>query len=162
MSFEQCMATGRSAEQRFAGHLTSPVFATADQDMEEHWDVAENGIKYDVKAMKKWKREDPEPTDRMHYVELRNVNGEMGWLYGKAHFIVFETRTYWIVVPRNRLAKVVEGLTSHGKRTETPKPYYLYQRQGRQDLMTVVPTVDLLAISNQTIKKYKENERKAT
>ena len=155
MNHTQCMKVGRLAEEQFAGHLTNPIFSTDAEDMKYHWDVMDNmGNRYDVKAMKKWRRDDPEATDRMHYVELRNVKGELGWLYGTAHYIVFETRKYWLIVPRNILAPIVEEMTAHGQHTPTPQPYKLYQREGRKDLMTVVPTVDLLAISNQVIKKY--------
>ena len=148
-----CYDVGQKAEQRFAQLLNNPTFSTPEQDMEEHWDVESDGKRYDVKAMKKWKRENPEPTDRMHYVELRNVHGELGWLYGEADYIVFETRRYWIVVNRRSLMPHIEGLTENAKRTTKPSVYNFYQREGRQDLMTVVPTVDLLAISEATIKK---------
>jgi hypothetical protein len=150
----ECFEVGLSAEKQFAKHIEGPRFATKEEDILEHWDVKSvAGTKYDVKAMKKWKRSDPEPTDRMHYVELRNVHGELGWLYGEADYIVFETRRYWIVVKRRTLMPFIEGLTENNERSEEPAVYKLYQRTGRQDEMTVVPTVDLLAISEATIKK---------
>jgi hypothetical protein len=148
-----CYEVGQRAEQRFAELLTNPHFSTPEQDMEEHWDVESDGKRYDVKAMKKWRRDDPEPTDRMHYVELRNVHGELGWLYGEADYIVFETRSYWIVVKRRTLMPFIEGMTENSEQSLKPTVYKLYQRNGRKDLMTVVPTVDLLAISEATIKK---------
>jgi hypothetical protein len=148
-----CYEVGQRAEQRFAELLTNPNFSTPEQDMEEHWDVESDGKRYDVKAMKKWRRDDPEPTDRMHYVELRNVHGELGWLYGEADYIVFETRSYWIVVKRRTLMPFIEGITENSEQSLKPIVYRLYQRTGRKDLMTVVPTVDLLAISETTIKK---------
>jgi DNA-binding Lrp family transcriptional regulator len=150
---QSCYEIGQKAEQRFAELLNNPTFSTPEQDMKEHWDVESDGKRYDVKAMKKWKRENPEPTDRMHYVELRNVHGELGWLYGEADYIVFETRRYWIVVNRRSLMPYIEGLTEKDERSAEPEVYKLYQRTGRQDLMTVVPTVDLLAISEEIIKK---------
>jgi hypothetical protein len=151
---EQCFKVGRDAEYRFAKHLDSPRFSSSQEDMEEHWDVkSAAGTKYDVKAMKKWNRADPEPTDRMHYVELRNVKGELGWLYGEADYIVFETRRHWIVVKRRTLMPFIEGLTENSEQSLKPTVYKLYQRTGRKDLMTVVPTVDLLAISEEIIKK---------
>lgn len=151
---DSCFKTGRRAEHEFARCLESPRLATDQQDMEEHWDVMSGGgTKFDVKAMKKWRRDDPEPTDRMHFVELRNVHGELGWLYGEADYIVFETRAYWIVVKRSRLVYFIEGITENSEQTLKPTVYKLYQRNGRKDLMTVVPTVDLLAISEETIKK---------
>lgn len=148
MSFEESMEAGRDAESRFAATLTNPIFATKDQDIHEHWDLMDNmGYRYDVKAMKKYRRFDPEPTDRLHYVELRNVNGNAGWLYGKAYYIVFETRSWWIVVRREDLVQFVQGVIWGEDSTEKPEPYRLYQREGRKDMMTIIPTVDLLAIA---------------
>jgi hypothetical protein len=148
-----CYKIGQTAEKRFAQLLNNPKFSTSEEDMSEHWDVESEGKRYDVKAMKKWKRADAEPTDRMHYVELRNVHGELGWLYGLADYIAFETRSYWIVVKRFKLLLFVEQATENSEQSLHPTVYRLYQRTGRKDLMTVVPTVDLLAISESTIKK---------
>jgi hypothetical protein len=151
---DTCYEVGQKAEHHFAQLLIKPEFSTPEQDMKEHWDVKDvNGYRYDVKAMKKWRRDYPEPTDRMHFVELRNVHGELGWLYGEADYIVFETRRYWIVVKRRSLMPYIEGLTENDEHSDEPAVYKLYQRKGRKDLMTVVPTVDLLAISEATIKK---------
>jgi hypothetical protein len=152
---ETCYQVGKSGEQRFATHLSQPRFATDKQDMEEHWDVESEGKRYDVKAMKKWRRSDAEPTDRIHYVELRNVRGELGWIYGEADYIAFETRSHWIVVPRKKLVFFIEGATEKNERSDKPAVYKLYQREGRKDLMTVVPTMDLLAISEVIINKLK-------
>ena len=151
---DTCYEIGQRSEESFAQLLINPKFSSPEQDMEEHWDVMDgNGKKYDVKAMKKWRRDDPDPTDRIHYVELRNVHGELGWLYGEADYIAFETRRYWLVVDRKFLMAYVEGATQKNLRSQRPEVYKLYQREGRKDLMTLVPTVDLLAISEATIKK---------
>jgi hypothetical protein len=153
---ETCFEIGQTAEQRFAELLEGSRRATTQEDMYEHWDVmSETGMKFDVKAMKKWKRTDAEPTDRIHYVELRNVRGELGWIYGKADYIAFETRAHWIVVPRKKLVFFIEGVTENNERSDKPAVYKLYQREGRKDLMTVVPTMDLLAISEVIINKLK-------
>lgn len=146
--------TGKAAEQEFAKFIPNPVFATDEQDINEHWDVATpSGIKYDVKSMKRYRRSDPHPTDRLHYVELRNVHGKLGWLYGKADYIVFETRSWWICVNRAKLAEFIEGVIWGEETTEKPEPYKLYRREGRQDLMTVIPTVDLLSLAEDVKKK---------
>jgi hypothetical protein len=153
---ETCLEIGQTAEQRFAELLEGSRRATTHEDMHEHWDVmSETGMKFDVKAMKKWKRSDPEPTDRIHYVELRNVRGELGWLYGQADYIAFETRAHWIVVPRKKLVHFIEGATENNERSDKPAVYKLYQREGRKDLMTVIPSMDLLAISEVIINKLK-------
>jgi hypothetical protein len=153
---ETCFEIGQTAEERFASLLEGSRRATTQEDMHGHWDVmSATGMKFDVKAMKKWKRADPEPTDRIHFVELRNVQGKLGWLYGEADYIAFETRAHWIVVPRQKLVFFVEGATEKNERSEKPAVYKLYQREGRKDLMTVVPTMDLLAISEVIINKIK-------
>jgi hypothetical protein len=152
----ECFEVGQTAEQRFAQLLEGSRRATTQEDMHEHWDVmSETGMKFDVKAMKKWKRSDAEPTDRIHYVELRNVRGELGWIYGQADYIAFETRAHWIVVPRKKLVHFIEAATENNERSAKPAVYKLYQREGRKDLMTVVPTMDLLAISEVIINKLK-------
>ena len=58
--FEQSMEIGRDAEKRFSATLTNPVFATKKEDINDHWDVMDSkGFRYDVKAMKKYRRSDP-------------------------------------------------------------------------------------------------------
>jgi hypothetical protein len=155
MAWEDYVKEGKSVEARFARLLTNPVFASKEQDMTEHWDVSDNSCRYDVKGMKRFRRSDPEPTDRLHYIELRNVNGKVGWLYGKADYIAFETRSWWIVVDRAKLADFVEGAIWSGNDQFglKPEPYKLIQREGRQDIITIVPTVDLLSIASQVLVK---------
>jgi len=151
---QSCYKIGESAERRFAELLNNPRFSTPKEDMKGHWDLEDDmGMRYDVKAMKRLRRNDEEFTDQTHYVELRNVHGKMGWLYGEADYIVFETRRYWIVVKRRTLMPFIEGLAENSEQSLEPTVYRLYQRTGRKDLMIVVPTVDLLAISESTIKK---------
>jgi hypothetical protein len=152
MKWSESYEYGDGAEHRFAFMLKDPVFASKYENINSHWDVASNGIKYDVKAMKKMSRKDEQPTDRIHFIELRNVHGLLGWVYGDAHYIAFETRSYWIVVKRTKLVHFVEQITDKQPFSDRPKPYQLYQRNGRKDIMTIVPTMDLLAISDTTIK----------
>lgn len=145
---------GKSVEREFASILNDPAMATKEQDMHEHWDVIDAmGLKYDVKGMKKYRRSDDKPTDRLHWIELRNVNGKNGWLYGNADIIAFETRKWWILVERKDLVQFVEGIVWGEETTEKPEPYKLYQREGRKDLLTILPTVDLLSIASQVLVK---------
>ena len=152
--WESYVEEGKTLEQKFALLLDNPVFATKEQDMHEHWDVMdEMGVKYDVKGMKKYRRSDDKPTDRLHWVELRNVNGKYGWLYGDADVIAFETRKWWLLVDCEDLVQFVEGILIGSDPCEKPEPYRLYQREGRQDLLTILPTVDLLSIASQVLVK---------
>jgi hypothetical protein len=152
--WDEYVEQGKSVEAKFASVLSGAVFATKEQDMHEHWDVMDNmGVKYDVKGMKKYRRSNDKPTDRLHWIELRNVNGKNGWLYGNADIIAFETRKWWILVEREDLVQFVEGIVWGEETTEKPEPYKLYQREGRQDLLTILPTVDLLSIASQVLVK---------
>lgn len=146
---------GKTVEQQFSSILSGAVFATREQDIHEHWDVMdEMGVKYDVKGMKKYRRSDDKPTDRLHWIELRNVNGKNGWLYGDADVIAFETRKWWLLVDREDLVQFVEGILDGWEVTTLkPMPYEIYQREGRQDLLTILPTVDLLSIASQVLVK---------
>ena len=145
---------GKTVEQQFATLLNDPVFATIKQDIHEHWDVIDvMGLKYDVKGMKKYRRSDDKPTDRLHWIELRNVNGKNGWLYGNADIIAFETRKWWLLVERKDLVQFVEGIIFGDFTVDKPEPYRLYQREGRSDLLTILPTVDLLSIATKVLEK---------
>ena len=151
MKWRQSYKDGESAEQKFAAVLSNVDTASMIENIHEHWDLKDKKFKYDVKSMKRWNRSDKDPTDRIHFIEFKNVRGHKGWLYGKADYIVFETRSYWILVGRDKLQNWIEGFQME---LSTDKEIYkLYSRKGRKDLMTIVPTMDLIAISDGLIKK---------
>ena len=104
------LTKGKEVEQQFAKTLSNPKQSTKDQDINEHWDIA-NTVTYDVKAMKKINRSDNHPNENIHWVEIKNVHGNNGWLYGKADYIVFETEDYWITVPTPALQSLISKKT---------------------------------------------------
>lgn len=57
----------------------------------------------DVKSMKKSNRKDATPDDQIHWIELQNVRGNPGWIYGKADFIAFELMNSWLIISRKKL-----------------------------------------------------------
>jgi len=133
--------------------------ASEEEDISEHWDfkilLKDREYKVDVKGVKKINRYDAKPQENYHIVELQNVNGDPGWLYGDCDLFAFETFDYWIFVKRNRLAKFVEESTADeyvnnamlclGKK---------YSRDGRADIMTMVKTIDLMFLASTVVKKY--------
>jgi len=151
MKWAESYAQGESAEKRFAMTLYKSIFATTHENIHEHWDVRDEEFKYDVKAMKRCNRGDSEPTDRIHYIELKNVQGKKGWLYGDADYIAFETRAHWVLVSRPRLQKWIDSIDK--PMSNKKEIYKLYSRVGRADVMTIVPTMDLIAISDKIVKK---------
>lgn len=127
--------------------------ATQEQDMHEHWDF-EIGIPIDVKAMKKSSRMEDKPNDCYHWIEIMNVNGEKGWLYGKAMYIAFETERFWIFVHRQTLVDFIQEICKDKIPTTDPfETYKIYSREGRSDKLTQAKTIDLMSISDFLIMK---------
>ena len=96
-------------ERKFAGALdmfNKVSFSTRDQDVYEHWDVKID-IKIDVKAMRKINRDDQTPNENFHYVEIKNVNGDKGWLYGDADYFAFEMKDYYVMVSKVKLQAMI-------------------------------------------------------
>lgn len=117
--------------------------ATKEEDMFLHFDVVIDGIKIDVKGLKKFNRSDLEVNPDVHWVELRNVRGNKGWLYGEADKIAFETVNGYLLINRIDLhafckRKVVDRNIYNEKYI-----YKLYQRPNRKDVITLVLTNDL-------------------
>lgn len=120
-------------------------FSTKEQDIYEHWDVSIT-MQIDVKAIKK-------NNENIHYVELKNVLGNPGWLYGEAHYFSFETEDYWILVDKMRLQHFIKEKCAAKEWSEIPSFYKLTQRRERQDIITLVKTMDLMFICDKIIKK---------
>lgn len=130
------------------------LFATKEQDINEHWDVSIIGNKIDVKGLKKINRSDPEPNEEYHWVELVNVKGDKGWLYGDADYFAFELTRCYIIVTKNDLQDFIKYKCKDKKlMTDKKELYHLYRREGRKDIMTLVKSIDLVNISGDIIKK---------
>jgi hypothetical protein len=102
-----------------------------------------DNYKIDVKAQPLGKQ-----SHSYRWVELQNVRGDKGWVFGTADYIAFEYDEYWVMVPRTRLVDLcgskldtspMEGRDWSGN----PQPYRLHQREGRKDQVMMVPVVDL-------------------
>ena len=138
---------GRLVERAFAELLDNPKFSSPTEDQLEHWDV-----KFDVKGLKKVKRSDSETNEHIHWVEIRGITGMPGWAYGEADFFAFELTKYWVVVAKQDLQDLIKDNVVK-EYTQQPTLYKLYNRQGRQDIITMVTSYDLCHISSAMIKK---------
>ncbi len=123
--------------------------ATKTENCRRHFDIVllENGTgsKVDIKAMKSPKRGAP-PDPNIIYLELRNVDGNDGWLFGQADYIAFQQapKSFWMV-PRSELVKVVETmlqLRCCKNATVSGIPRSLYSRKNRQDLLMILSRDD--------------------
>lgn len=144
---------GRVPEKAFASIFNRTEPSTKEQDIFEHFDLS---IKVDVKGLKKINRSDEKPNEQFHYIEIKNVNGKVGWMYGKADFFAFETNDYWILVGKKQLQELIAEKCA--KKEKGRGIYQLRQREGRQDLITIVPTLDLCYISTEIICKNKNKD----
>jgi hypothetical protein len=128
---------GKRAEKEYAKLYKNVRWPTEEEDYSEHWDLEINGIKIDVKAIKK-------DNENIHFVEFKNVLGKKGWLYGEADGFAFETKDYWVEVKKEDLQEMV-----HDKCIDKVKGWDFYEmatRPGAKDLFTKVKTIDLCFI----------------
>ena len=159
MSWQEFRARAKIIEQNFAKNLKDPIWANDYQDMQEHWDVQGtlDGqlLKFDVKGMKKVNRWDNKQQDDIAWVEGTNVRGKPGWVKGKADYIVFERTDHWLLVQRQKLLEHVESKLKENNFQKGKGVYQIYQREGRQDKITMVPFEDIEKINN--VKRINKN-----
>jgi len=86
------------------------------------------------------------------WIEFKNVNGNKGWMYGKADFIAFDIPEIggFAVVLRSQLAEYAELVVEETFVSKEEATRKLYQRAGRQDVISRLHLEDL-----QKIKSYK-------
>jgi len=146
--------TGKEAERAFVNIINNEnvEWSSEEEDMKKHFDFT-IPLRFDVKGLKKIRRSDSEVNEHFHYLEIKNVNGDTGWLYAEdVHFFVFELKGYWIVAQKEDLQNFVK--TNIEKiYTQKPELYKLYQRSGRKDIITQITSYDLCYLSTKIIKK---------
>jgi hypothetical protein len=144
---------GEKAERLFAemakklAYQVSP--SSQDENINEHWDFqiakgVEN-FKVEVKSSKRIHRNDSEAQAEFIWVELRNVRGKVGWLFGKADLIAFERNSVFLFVKRLDLLKVVNqkvNLVAKVKQADNAL-YKIYTRDERKDKLTLLAASDV-------------------
>lgn len=127
------------------------------EDMVEHIDIWWNSpkkgkISIDVKGRRKSKRNEKQYNDEITWIELKNVQGKDGWVYGKSDYIAFITLDRIIFVKTIKLRIFSEEKIINKKIVyNNPSDYYVpYQRKkyGRNDLMIKVPITDIIELSD--------------
>tara|TARA_R110002020_G_scaffold401255_3_gene611479 strand:+ start:630 stop:1124 length:495 start_codon:yes stop_codon:yes gene_type:complete len=74
------------------------------------------------------------------WVEFTNVMGKVGWLYGKADYVIFEMDEGWLFVKLEKLKNLSEKLVDTETIVDTARAakYKLYQRAGRKDRISLI------------------------
>lgn len=144
---------GENAEHLFivlAVKLGWKVSASSkNENINEHWDFLiekdKEFSKVEVKSKKRINRGDKDEQIALIWVELRNVKGEPGWLFGKADLIAFEKEKSFILVKRLDLLALVNKKVNLVAKVRDPKDalYKIYTRAGRKDKLTLLPSKDI-------------------
>jgi hypothetical protein len=145
---------GKVIEENFIKLFNNAASTTEEEDINNHVDIKVH-VGIDVKGLKKVNRSDQETNEHIHWVELKNVNGKAGWLYGDADFFSFEIKDYWLVVDKVDLQRFIAEKCREKIRVSKPELYKLYQRKDRKDIITLVSSYDLCYICTKQIKKNK-------
>lgn len=123
--------------------------ASAQDDIHRHVDLWIDNEGWDVKAAKKENRTDSNPNYNIHWIELRNVHGKKGWIFGEASYIAFELQDKWLCVPRKGIvAALVDKIDFTSFTSSRSSLYKVYRREGRKDAIVKVPVSFLLTIDN--------------
>ena len=91
-----------------------------------------------------------EKSTKWVWVEVKNMDGQPGWLYGDANFIVFELSDSFLFVERKSLINHIHSNIDFSlplvQNTWEAK-YKLYQRKGKLDQIAQVKVSSLLSLS---------------
>jgi len=123
--------------------------SSKDENIDEHWDylIEKDGniYKVEVKSGKRIQRKDDKAQHEFIWVEIRNVRGKVGWLFGKSDLIAFENESSFYFVKRMDLLKVVNKKVDLVARVKSAKDalYKIYTREGRKDRVTLLPVSDI-------------------
>ena len=108
-------------------------------------------VKVALKARKKTNRSSNNYEDKWAWVELRTVNGDFGWLYGDADFVIFELKTEYVFVNRKRLLQYIHSNIDFDLpfvQNSWEAKYKIYQRKNKLDQITQVKIANLLDFEN--------------
>lgn len=121
------------------------------QDRYKHIDFyISNGLTVDVKAQKKINASDKNPSQEFTWVELMNVNGNLGWVDGWATHIAYSFNSHYKLFDRKALKKFIlskidinDVVIKENNKLE-PVPYQVYRRGTLRDKVVLVPIKDLI------------------
>lgn len=161
-------AQGKQTEKELTDLLISygcPVTgSTVTHDIHYHIDLSteiHGQIRLvDAKGMKKHQRKDQVAQEDYHWIELVNVIGKKGWLYGEATHIAFEILNHWVFVPIQPLQQLIARTVDKTQvvtKVEEAAVGNIYKRidqeNNRVSYITKVKTIELMAISDLILPK---------
>ena len=161
----ECFTRGKNAEDLFCALAKSKKFqctpSSSYKNIYCHVDFIlerdDQKFLVDVKGRKKTNRFDKNVDDLWIWIELQNVNGKKGWIYGSADWIAFERINDFVLINRNKLINLIESFKMPKELVSKASlaKYRLYQRKasGRKDLITQIEMSRILEIDGVKIWK---------
>ena len=155
------MRKKRQSEIDFFNLFKNAEWSTETEDIFQHIDVRVGEMTIDVKGLKKVNMKDSNVNPEIHWIEFQNVIGNKGWIYGAASHIAFELIDTYLLIERDLLYEFCKEKIVDRKIKDTKGLYTLYRRKGRQDVISLVLTEDLLKLPHSHINKNEvyENEK---
>ena len=150
------MLTGKQAEDKFyelmAVQSQDIRRATQEENIQGQFDLVCDGVRYDVKAEKKYHRKDKYPDNSTVWIEIRNVNGDRGWIKGEADKIAFLKGDTFNIVDRKNLFILVQDKVRDLTIYDIKQYCKLYRRTGRKDVVTYLSFRNIEHLIEKTIK----------
>ena len=87
--------------------------------------------------------------ERVTFIETTNVNGDAGWLYGKADFIAFERRCDFVLARRAVLAGAIQRSIPFMRRTDKfrlVEPMTIYCRPTDKSLVVCFEYAEMMRL----------------
>jgi len=90
------------------------------------------------------------------WVEFKNVNGDAGWMYGKAEFIAFDMPELggFVMVRTSELRTLCEKIVEPVFVTKQEATRKFYQRAGRQDVISRLQLADIKSLKSFKLLNY--------
>jgi hypothetical protein len=120
------------------------VSSTKEQNISEHIDFFVDGVSFDVKGDKKLNRGDTTSSNKIVWLEMKNVRGDKGWLCSDVQKLAFKLGDFFYIFDRQTLLNFIRQFVGHGKVYKFKQYKQLYRRQNRKDLLTYVYLEDII------------------
>lgn len=163
----ESLLRGKAFEEAMLTSFRDIIKTTFSEDVFEKKDFKQV-ISFQAKSLGYILREYEHSSEHYKWVEMMNVNGDGGSIISGVDYLVFELSNYFLIVPRenlftfcksrmdatNRLKRenikeLLEG-TSHDLSALCYRPY---TRKERQDILLLVPTIDIVRCGGVLIDK---------
>ncbi|NQZ74582.1 MAG: hypothetical protein HRT61_00460 [Ekhidna sp.] len=143
----QSFKKGRRTEERFTRAQPGCIKSSREDDINKHIDFYFGESSVDVKG--------DNMLDEI-WVEIKNVRGENGWLFGEAEWIAFDMPELqgFACVKRVDLVELVKEVVDKVYTTKAKAYRKLYQRKDREDVITLLVHRDIRSIPSYMVMKY--------